>query len=610
MSVRPSNFFEKLVNVPVLYDRLHTGDYGVTGSPYKFHCTQQTEQALEQFFEDLFARTQQAFGAPQRILSAGAWVDKPGQHGLGTAFDLDAIHWERVTFIANQQPTRKPLYLAIQALANKHFGVALGYDYNAAHRDHLHLDIGRPAKFRQVKSVAEFLQQALNTFYGYTLHVDGEYGESTKDALNATLATMNLPDLSGSNWATLLDAICALGIQGAIPAQGLQPVQAFAVAAVAVDVIAEDGGDQMLHIDADPTLPMQHESVAASAPALGLRPHTGRIDLAYKPFPTWSINSKTISGKQQWFVDFDNNNQFYLGYKFTFENKYTGLARTGSAAANQVPYDHQAYRPLFGDWASFIYPTGRCESESQFLVVNSWDAAAMTFGFFQMAAHTGEHLANLFRELIQSIPEEADKFFPELKLGRQIGEQQADHIFAVNGSDRLDLDIASAPTDGLPFQNYYRGRFMAFMNPDRGRLDQEELAAAARWVAWMVTSAKAREICVRDAVNGAKRTVRRVHTYVQAQHHPKYPSGLHDVRMDLVAAAMDVKHHGRYNRDLGQNTDQSIFGALTAHDPLATFAKIDTGWREDRSRRSVKEIQAMQAWFGGKKYDASTETFR
>lgn len=110
----------------------------------------------------------------------------------------------------------------------------------------------------------------------------------------------------------------------------------------------------------------------------------------------------------------------------------------------------------------------------------------MTFGFFQMAAHTGEHLADLFRELIDALPDEADKFFPELKLGKQIGHGSPMQLFAVNGSDRLDLDKAIAPRDGLPSASYYRGRFMGFFNPHRGQLDREEVAAAARWIAWMV----------------------------------------------------------------------------------------------------------------------------
>ena len=123
---------------------------------------------------------------------------------------------------------------------------------------------------------------------------------------------------------------------------------------------------------------------------------------------------------------------------------------------------------MFGEWASFIHPTARCESEGQFLVVNSWDAAAMTLGFFQMAAHTGEHLADLFRDLIDVLPDEADKFFPELKLGKQIGQGKPLQLFAVNGTDSLDLDKAVAPLDGLHSEFYYRGRFIQWVSTPTG----------------------------------------------------------------------------------------------------------------------------------------------
>jgi hypothetical protein len=171
MATQPANFFQSLAGVPVLYDRLKSDHYGKVGIPHKFHCTIETQRVLDGFFEDLFARTVPHFGTVQRILSAGAWVNKPGQHGLGKAFDLDAIHWQRIHFIALEQPVQKSLYLAVQAICNKHFGVVLGYDYNVDHRDHLHIDISRPVRFRETNSVTSFLQQVLNTFYGQTLEV-------------------------------------------------------------------------------------------------------------------------------------------------------------------------------------------------------------------------------------------------------------------------------------------------------------------------------------------------------------------------------------------------------------------------------------------------------
>lgn len=608
MSSQPKNFFRELAGVPVLYDRLKPTHYGITGIPYKFHCTPDAQAVLETFVRELVELSVPSFGSIRQILSAGAWVNKPGQHGAGKAFDLDAVHWERIRLVALQQPTQKPLYLAVQALCHKHFGVVLGYDYNAAHRDHFHIDISRDVRFRPTSSVTTFLQQVMNTFFGQTLEVDGEYAQATEKAFQATLALLKIPDVdSVPDWRRFLDAVSAQGVQRAAAGLDAETVAGLVVESGSVDPDPPLG---TADLDADPSLAASAEiQDFAAANLLSTRPDTGLIDLGYKPCPSWTISARTAGGKERWFLTYPGGADYYLGYRFSFGDRYVGLARSGSAATSQIPFDHKAFRELFGDWASFLNPTARCESEAQFLVLNAWDAAAMTAGFFQMAAHTGEHLAALFRELIDALPDEADRFFPEIKLGKHIGHGEPMQLFAVNGTDRLDLDKAAAPADGLPYSAYYRGRFMRFFNPHRGRLDEEEVAAAARWIAWMVTSPKAREVCVRNAVAAAKKAVKRVHTYVRQEGHPDYPNGLDGVSIDLVAAAMDVKHHGRRNRELGQSPDESIFAALTASDPLAAFAKIDTEWREERSRRNVAEIKAMAHWFQGKRYDASSDSF-
>ena len=274
-----------------------------------------------------------------------------------------------------------------------------------------------------------------------------------------------------------------------------------------------------------------------------------------------------------------------------------------------IEYNHENYRNSYGEWASFIYPTSRCESEAKFLVINAWDAAGMTFGFFQLAAHTGIHLANLFRELITALPDEADRYFPELKLGSQIGAPIPNHIYAVNDGDYLDLDVEERPQDGLPSSSWYRGRFMRFFNPHRGRLDFHEAVAAARWSAWLAESTGAQEVCVQNAVNTAKETVAKVHVFLEQRANTRFPNGLHGVSMSLVAAAMDVKHHGRRDRDSNRTVNESIYRALRSNNPLGAFSQIDVGWRQDRSERSVREIRAMSDWFDGKVYNSSSADF-
>jgi hypothetical protein len=338
MAAQPSNFFQSLAGIPVLYDRLKPEHYGKIGIPHRFHCTNETQDVLEALFQDLFARTTPHFGAAERILSAGAWVDKPGQHGLGRAFDLDAIHWRRVRFVALEQPVHKQLYLAVQALCNKHCGIVLGYDYNPAHHDHLHVDTGRDVRFREANSVVSFLQQALNALYGHTLSVDGEFGPNTERALNDTLATLGIAGVSAvADWKRFLDAVCTEAISrvaAALDAEGAARSSAATTAAIAA----------MADSETDPSLPAAQELYVAPQAVLAARPDTGRIDLDYKPFANWAVNSRIVGNTEQWFADFDDVSQFYLGYRFAFESRYVGLARTGSSGATQVPYDHAFYR--------------------------------------------------------------------------------------------------------------------------------------------------------------------------------------------------------------------------------------------------------------------------
>lgn len=208
MPSRPAHFFESLAGVPVRYDRPPVADYGSEGVARKFHCQPALNQTLDTMFQEIFAKTPASFGAPSVILSAGAYVNKQGQHGFGKAFDLDGIRWAERIFVTLQHPRDKVLYLGVQALCHKYFGVVLGYNYNAAHHDHLHLDIGRSVRFRQTKSVTYFLQEALNSFFDQSLVVDGEYGGDTDQALGQARRSIGLGALNKpENWSAFLDAV-------------------------------------------------------------------------------------------------------------------------------------------------------------------------------------------------------------------------------------------------------------------------------------------------------------------------------------------------------------------------------------------------------------------
>lgn len=187
--------FTHLTGVPVHYARPPVAAYGSLGEPRRFRCAAETAEALENLFRDIFTCAPKAFGPPVAILSAGAFVDKPGEHGRGRAFDLDGIHWRNRVFLATEQRGDRLLYLMIQALCLRHFGVVLGFNYNPAHEDHLHMDQGRPVRFRETRSATYFHQEVLNTLFDGALDVDGEYGPLTNAALIRARKSMGLTPL-------------------------------------------------------------------------------------------------------------------------------------------------------------------------------------------------------------------------------------------------------------------------------------------------------------------------------------------------------------------------------------------------------------------------------
>jgi hypothetical protein len=88
---QPAHFFKTLGGgVPVHYDRLPSPHhYGSRGKARKFHCKTDFEPLLDAAFRDVWLYT--GLGKAEVITSAGAYVDKPGQHGQGRALDIDGI---------------------------------------------------------------------------------------------------------------------------------------------------------------------------------------------------------------------------------------------------------------------------------------------------------------------------------------------------------------------------------------------------------------------------------------------------------------------------------------------------------------------------------------
>src|SRR5688500_6279857 len=179
---RPNNSFTSLAGAPTHYAREPIAPYGTKGAPHRFHATDECEAKLTAAFNELWALAPD--GRAEVLTSAVAYVEKPGCHGLGRAFDLDAIFWSGREFVTLSYPTNKRFYLGVEAVMRKHFGTVLNHLYNAAHRDHLHLDDGTAVGFnRTSRARVLFLQAALTHVLDIPVGIDGVYGDETDGAV-------------------------------------------------------------------------------------------------------------------------------------------------------------------------------------------------------------------------------------------------------------------------------------------------------------------------------------------------------------------------------------------------------------------------------------------
>lgn len=296
------------------------------------------------------------------------------------------------------------------------------------------------------------------------------------------------------------------------------------------------------------------------------------LDTSHKPTPDWAITKRP--GEAKWSLRINGaGDAVYLGYFFEYagypEGTTRGLARTSSALPN-VRFEPTEWTPQFGLWPELLYPTAWAESNASFTVINAWDRAAITFGFIQLAAHTGDDLLPFFRRLFAEIPDEARQWFPELDV---IGGE----LCFVKGNQFKSLEKAAPAHDGGHTESYYRGDLMAFFNPDRYHAadrapDPEELQASARWLAWTLQSARMREIQVSASIENLRKSLDFMHRKMLATPAVKhrYPHGVDGMRCDLLAIALAVPH-------LSEGKIGVVLNALQTANPIESIRNSNYG---------------------------------
>lgn len=183
--------FDTIRGVPLYYGRYADGKLRRAS----FYSTAEFKQHLDLWVKGLQLVSRRfagdRFGTVTKIVCAGVYVNKPGQHGEGTAFDLDTVRWSggaRISPYRQQHASSKRVarrrYLALDATCRRRFRWVLNGWYNAAHEDHIHFDFGGlpTVLSRGSTSDTKFVQAACNNFMGAGLAVDGAWGALTEDA--------------------------------------------------------------------------------------------------------------------------------------------------------------------------------------------------------------------------------------------------------------------------------------------------------------------------------------------------------------------------------------------------------------------------------------------
>ncbi|WP_299277914.1 hypothetical protein [uncultured Psychroserpens sp.] len=187
------------------YARLPQHPYGTIGKQQDFKVENEFLEKLKTAFDEVFAHC--PLGKPNVITSAGILVNKPGQHGLGKAFDLDAVFWDDFTLITNNFIHHKELYLGMESFLRKHFGIVLNHLY-PNHADHWHFDTSVIVDYHESsQSETLYLQMVLRYIYGKSIIIDGVSGPQTRASTREVFERLNIstPITTKVNYLKFLD---------------------------------------------------------------------------------------------------------------------------------------------------------------------------------------------------------------------------------------------------------------------------------------------------------------------------------------------------------------------------------------------------------------------
>ena len=294
----------------------------------------------------------------------------------------------------------------------------------------------------------------------------------------------------------------------------------------------------------------------------------------------------TRNGKK-WYAQaksIPNEPKFYVGRTVSqTTKKYWGIYQKATEYYGTKFYGND-YADTIDHWANLLHVTGFCESGNFFNLINTYDRAKFTFGFYQLAAHTPhDNLILLFREAMKL--GRAKEYFPELKMI----DGELHRINHDGATTNLETVMNTGPNGRPQLQ-----LFMNYMNPRRKKIDEQEVLQCARLMHWMTNDKFFRDAYV--AVSNEilqKKISRRYHVWYDLH-------GQSDIICALIA---DIHHQGRAKKS-------RVRAALNSTNPRKRLIDINSNYlSRNKSLKEIIDNLESSGILGQKTYDAANNEF-
>jgi hypothetical protein len=296
---------------------------------------------------------------------------------------------------------------------------------------------------------------------------------------------------------------------------------------------------------------------------------------------TLRTDGEPNKSKTRWFAksDIPGDREFLIGMSVPFKDAdgaHRGLYQT--PVLNDIPavfYDRGLAEAKLGLWAHFIWPSVTAEGGGHHLVVNTYDRAAFTFGFYQLAAHTpNDNLILLFRALLE-LPS-AKGYFPDLAL-------KGGKVHRIDGTKLISLETVTnvqRPTNPPKFEDQIIA-FMTYLNPETLDVGLTEALNAARLMHWLVNDKAAVDVSVFVAFAIMKRKLVSLAA--------KYNLRGKDPRLALWIS--DIRHQARG----GEAEIRAALSQPTLDSKLASLATIGSPKYKTRIATVKAKVAALMA---------------